>query len=167
MLNKEDWMNIQAQLKQGVYIKDIAHKIGVSPKTISRAVKRGGPPSGKRPKARRSKLDPFKPAVDKLLAQEVWNAVVIFRELQQQGYTGGSSILRDNIRPNDRCGKAGPPCVLRLPRASKCKAIGARSRILSPVLPLRCTLASTPWDFPGGFISGVPTARMPNTLTRA
>ena len=99
MLNKEDWMNIQAQLKQGVYIKDIAHKIGVSPKTISRAVKRGGPPSGKRPKARRSKLDPFKPAVDKLLAQEVWNAVVIFRELQQQGYTGGSSILRDNIRP--------------------------------------------------------------------
>jgi IS30 family transposase len=49
MLNKEDWMNIQAQLAKGVYQKDIAHQLGVHPKTISRAIKRGGPPSGKRP----------------------------------------------------------------------------------------------------------------------
>jgi transposase len=99
MLRKGDWMDIQAQILRGVYQKDIAADLGVHPKTVSRAVKRGGPPSGKRPKARRSKLDPFKPEADRLLAEGVWNAVVILRELRQKGYTGGSTILRDYICP--------------------------------------------------------------------
>ncbi len=49
MLNKEDWMDITTQRDKGVYIKDIAAELGVHPKTISRAIERGGPPSGKRP----------------------------------------------------------------------------------------------------------------------
>jgi transposase len=44
-------------------------------------------------------LDPFKPEADRLLAEGVWNAVVILRELRQKGYTGGSTILRDYICP--------------------------------------------------------------------
>jgi transposase len=99
MLRRGDWMDIQAQLSKGVYQKDIAASLGVHPKTIRRAIARGGPPSGKRPKARKSKLDPFKPAVDHLLAEGVWNAVVILREIQGKGYAGGISILRDHIRP--------------------------------------------------------------------
>src|SRR4030042_5874913 len=99
MLRKGDWMDIQAQILRGVYQKDIAADLGVHPKTVSRAVKRGGPPSGKRPKARRSKLDPFKPEADRLLAAGVWNAVVILRELRQKGSPGGSTILRDYICP--------------------------------------------------------------------
>jgi transposase len=99
MLRRGDWMDIQAQLSKGVYQKDIAVSLGVHPKTISRAVKRGAPPSGKRPKARKSKLDPFRAAVDQLLAEGVWNAVVILREIQEKGYAGGISILRDYIRP--------------------------------------------------------------------
>jgi transposase len=37
--------------------------------------------------------------VDQWLAEGVWNAVVIWRELQAKGYAGGVSILRDYIRP--------------------------------------------------------------------
>lgn len=99
MLRRGDWMDIQAQLSKGVYQKDIAVSLGVHPKTISRTVKRGGPPSGKRPNACKSKLDPFKPAVDQLLKEGVWNAVVILREIQEKEYLGGISILRDYIRP--------------------------------------------------------------------
>lgn len=99
MLNKEDWMKIQAQIQKGVYQKDIAHQLGVHPKTVGRAVKRGGAPSGRRPAARRSKLDAFKPLVDQLLQEKVWNAVVILREIQTRGYSGGITILRDYIRP--------------------------------------------------------------------
>ena len=69
------------------------------PRTITRALRRGGPPSGKRPLARKSKLDPFKPAVDELLKDGVWNAVVVFRKIQEKGYTGRSTILRDYIQP--------------------------------------------------------------------
>jgi transposase len=99
MLNKEDWMNIQAQVAKGVYQKDIAMQMGVHPKTISRALKRGGPPSGKRPRARRSKLDPFKPMIDQMLREDIWNAMVILREIQANGYTGKSTILHDYIQP--------------------------------------------------------------------
>jgi transposase len=44
-------------------------------------------------------LDSYRSVVDQLLAEDVWNAVVIWRELQSRGYTGGVSILRDYIRP--------------------------------------------------------------------
>jgi transposase len=99
MLKKEDWMYIKAQVERGVYQKDIARELGVHPKTISRALNRGGPPRGKRPEARGSKLDPFKPLVDELLGKHIWNGMVIFREIQLKGYTGGTTILRDYIKP--------------------------------------------------------------------
>ena len=73
MLRKEDFMVIQALAKRGVYLTDIAAELGVHPKTVSRALKRGGPPSPA-PKPRTSKLDPFKPTVDHLLAEGVWTS---------------------------------------------------------------------------------------------
>jgi transposase len=99
MLRKEDWMTIEAGIARGVYQKDLAQELGVHPKTISRALKRGGPPSGKRPGAKGSKLDPYKPLVDEMLRDGVWNSVVILRELQARGYLGASSILRAYIHP--------------------------------------------------------------------
>lgn len=98
MLSKEDFAVIKALKKRGVYNKDIAAELGVHPRTVSRALKRGGPPAGER-KKRGSKLDPFKPKVDKLLSENVWNAMVILREIQEDGYDGGITILRDYIRP--------------------------------------------------------------------
>jgi hypothetical protein len=45
--------------------------------------------------------------IDGLLAEEVWNAVVIWRELQARGYGGGVSILRDYLHPRrtGRCSR--------------------------------------------------------------
>ncbi len=98
MLKKEDFIVIKALSKRGVYQKDIAAELGVHPKTIRRALQRGDAPAPKRPH-RSSKLDPFKPLVDRLLADGVWNGVVILRELQAAGYTGSRTILRDYIAP--------------------------------------------------------------------
>ena len=99
MLRRRDWLMIQEQIRQGVYVKDVAAELGVHPRTVSRALKRGGSPPGQRPAARKSKLDRYKPVIDRLLAAGVWNAAVILRELQEQGYSGQASILRDYIRP--------------------------------------------------------------------
>jgi len=99
MLSKEDWMEIKAQIEQGVYQKDIAEALGVHPKTVSRALKRQRAPSGRRSGVRKSKLDPFKPAVDEFLRVGVWNTAVIFRELQARGYPGGRTILRQYVHP--------------------------------------------------------------------
>jgi transposase len=98
MLGKEDFMVIQALVKRGVYVCDIARQLGVHPKTVSRALARGGAPAPARAQ-RKSRLDPYRAHVDQLLAEGVWNAVVILREIQARGYTGKGSILRDYIRP--------------------------------------------------------------------
>ena len=98
MLSKEDLAVIKALKKRGVYNKDIAAELNVHPKTVSRALKRGGPPERKRQKTG-SKLDPYKAKVDKLLSENVWNAMVILREIEADGYDGKITILRDYIRP--------------------------------------------------------------------
>ncbi len=98
MLKKEDYAVIKALAQRGVYLKDIASELGVHPKTVRRALHRGSAPAPAR-LHRGSKLDPFKPLVDQLLHEGVWNGVVILRELQARGYTGSSTILRDYIAP--------------------------------------------------------------------
>lgn len=107
MLSKEDFMVIKTLHKRGVYLKDIANELGVHPKTVSRALARGDAPAPPRRK-RGSKLDPYKATIDQLLSENVWNAKVILREIQAQGYTGGYTILRQYIQPKRalRPGKA-------------------------------------------------------------
>ena len=98
MLKKEDFAVIKALAKRGVYLKDIATELGVHPKTVRRALQRGSAPVHQRPH-RPSKLDPYKPLVDRLLSEGVWNSVVILRELEQAGSQGSRTILREYIAP--------------------------------------------------------------------
>jgi len=98
MLRKEDYAVIQSLNERGVYLKDIAAELEVHPRTVTRALKRGGAPQSKR-KASGSKLDAYKAKVDELLGEGVWNAMVILREIQQLGYEGGITILRQYIQP--------------------------------------------------------------------
>jgi hypothetical protein len=96
MLKKEAYSVIKALAEHGVYQKDIAEKLRVHPKTVSRALKRGGAPERTR-KAKGSKLDPYKPTIDRLLSEGVWNAVVILREIQAEGYDGEISSLAGGL----------------------------------------------------------------------
>lgn len=62
------------------------------------ALKRSTAPKGSWPK-RPSPLDPHKPQIDQLLAEGVWNAVVLWREIPARGYAGSYSILTEYLRP--------------------------------------------------------------------
>ena len=88
MLTQEDYWMIQELHQQGVYRGDIAERLGVHRKTVGRALERGGPPSSKRRRERYAKLKPYMETVDKLLKAGVFNAVVIYREIQALGYDG-------------------------------------------------------------------------------
>jgi transposase len=98
MLRKEDFAVIEALNKGGVYLKDIATELEVHPRTVKRALQRGGAPKLER-KLRGSKLDPYKARVDELLEEGVWNSMVILREIQALGYAGSRTILREYIQP--------------------------------------------------------------------
>jgi hypothetical protein len=58
VLGLEDFVMIQVLVKRGVYLSDIAEQLGVHPKTVRRALDRGGPPARGR-RRRGSRLDPY------------------------------------------------------------------------------------------------------------
>ena len=99
MLTQEDYWMIQELHHQGVYRGDIAKRLGVHTRTVSRALKRDGPPSRTRRRERYAKLKPYMATVDKLLQAGVFNAVVIFRDIQAMGYDGKIRVLRAYIEP--------------------------------------------------------------------
>jgi transposase len=98
MIRKEDYTVIEFLHKRGVYVKDIAEELGVHPRTVSRALQRRSSPDGKR-KPVESKLEPYKPKIERMLSAGVWNAQVILREIQADGYSGGYTMLRQYIQP--------------------------------------------------------------------
>lgn len=89
---------IRELLEQGMSQRDIAARLGVHPRTVRRALARAQAPRGVWPK-RGSALDAFKPQIDGLLAAGVWNAVVVLREIQAQGYAGSYTSVKDYVRP--------------------------------------------------------------------
>jgi transposase len=107
MIGKEDYAVIKSLDQRGIYLKDIAAELGVHPRTVSRAIKRGSAPRRER-KERNSKLDRYKEQVDELLSKGVWNTMVILREIQADGYDGGTTILKEYVQPKRalRPGKA-------------------------------------------------------------
>ncbi len=49
-------------------------------------------------RTRPSKLDPFKPTIDKMVQSGIFNCVVIYERLQELGYTGGITIIKDYVK---------------------------------------------------------------------
>jgi IS30 family transposase len=65
MLSKEDYAVIKSLYQRGVYLKDIAAELEVHPRTVTRALQRGGAPQSER-KHKINKLDAYKTKVDEL-----------------------------------------------------------------------------------------------------
>ena len=91
-------MKIQVLHERGMYQKDIAEEMGLHPKTVSRALKRGSAPK-RIEKQVVGKLEPYKGMIDQLLTAGVWNGMVIWRKLQEAGYSGGYTMVRQYIAP--------------------------------------------------------------------
>ncbi|MEM9227561.1 MAG: IS21 family transposase [Verrucomicrobiota bacterium] len=66
---------------------------------MSRTFTRGGPPRKTRSSQKHRKLAPYMSQIDALLADNVWNAMVILREIQAQGYEGSYTVLREYVAP--------------------------------------------------------------------
>lgn len=101
MLTQETSVTIKVLHKQGMGIKAIARELGISKNTVRKYLKKQGEPTySSRPK-RPSKLDPFKPYLNKRIeaAAPDWiPATVLFNEIVEQGYTGKIRILCGYVR---------------------------------------------------------------------
>src|SRR5688500_1145756 len=99
MLIQEDAVEIDVLLKQGMGVREVARRCGVSRNTVRRVRDEGTDRRYQRDR-RDSKLDAFADYIRERLAAAApgWiPATVMLREIRAQGYAGSHSILRAHM----------------------------------------------------------------------
>ena len=102
MLTQEQGVEIRVLSRQGKSIRAIARELGISRVTVRRYLSQPDADQYKARQARPRKVDPFVPYLQARIeaAQPDWiPSSVLFREIQERGYTGGSSQLRAYLSP--------------------------------------------------------------------
>ncbi len=99
MVSVQEWAEIRALAAQGKSIKEIVRLTGRARNTIRAALRSPGPPAyGPRPK-RRSKLDPYRGEIERLLEDDPkLSGVRVLEEITALGYAGGKTILDELLR---------------------------------------------------------------------
>jgi len=99
MLRGREVNDINQLRQQGLSLNQISRLTGFDPKTIRKYLREPGVPHYGPRAPRPTKLGPFKPYIDQRLQLGVWNAVVLLKEIQERGYDGGYTPLKDYLRP--------------------------------------------------------------------
>ncbi len=114
MLTKEEWLFIHNLYSKGFSVSEISRRTGYARETVRKYLNRETAPEFQKRPTRPSKLDPYKPYILKKLNEGPYSAARLFREIQEMGFDGGTTIVKDFI------GKVRPkkvvPAVLRYDR---------------------------------------------------
>lgn len=88
--------------RQGLTITQISALTGHSRPTIRKYLAQAQTPRYGPREPRPTLLDPHRSFLEERLRAGVWNAVVLWRELKERGYTGGYTAVKDFVRPRRR-----------------------------------------------------------------
>lgn len=94
-------MEIHHLRQEGISIRKIAAIVGKSRNAIRRALRSATPPTGKRRRVQGVKLEPHAALIAQWLSDPVkrhWTAERIFSELQERGYDGGRTVVKNYVR---------------------------------------------------------------------
>jgi transposase len=94
----EAWFMIRELFAQGLNIKAISDKTGYDIKTVKKYLDLTTIPEPKQRAKKESKLDDFEEYIVKKLHEGPFTAVRLFREIQEKGFTGKCTIVRDFVR---------------------------------------------------------------------
>jgi transposase len=99
MLKVEEWAEIRRLYKvEGLSQRAIARRLGRDPRTVAKALASPTPPRYER-SPRDSILDPYKPKIHALLAEDSkLSAVRILELIEPEGYSGKISLVRNFVR---------------------------------------------------------------------
>ena len=86
---------IREKAREGKSAYAISKETGVAENTAKRYIDRPVTQHGLKGRVKGSKLDPYKPQIDTMLQQGIFNCVVLLERIQGAGYTGGITILKD------------------------------------------------------------------------
>jgi transposase len=99
MLRVEQRFMIKDLYRRGVTISEIARATGHDRKTVRAALNAPISATPQARQARGSKLDTFRPYLEKRMAEGVLNCNKLLAEIRAQGYQGGRSLLKSFVQP--------------------------------------------------------------------
>ena len=77
----------------------ISKETGLSKNTVKKYLNNPVKPHGLKGRKKESKLDPYKTKIQEMMSQGMFNCAAILERLQEQGYDGGITILKDYVHP--------------------------------------------------------------------
>ncbi|MBI0447300.1 IS21 family transposase [Deinococcus sp. DB0503] len=83
----------------GHTVSGIARQLDLSRNTVKKYLREPALPQPKPRPKKGSKLDPYVPYLKGRIEQGVLSAVVLFREVQERGYQGQYTVVKDFVRP--------------------------------------------------------------------
>jgi len=98
MLDVIDWLWIKNLHSHGFTYSQIYRKTGFDRKTIRKYINSTSEPEPKKRTKKESKLDSYRRYIDKRVREGNLPASSIFREIQEMGFTGKYTIVREYIR---------------------------------------------------------------------
>jgi transposase len=111
MLDLEEFLMLRDLFNQGLSISEIARRTGHSRGTIRKYLFTQVPPASKKRLKKPSKLDSYREYIISRLREYPFTSKRIYREIQEKGFTGKYTIVKDfvrEVRP-----KVGVPAVYR------------------------------------------------------
>jgi len=90
-------MIIRDEARKGKSAYQIAKENGISKNTVKKYLQNEGLPG--KTHRRSSLLDPFKPQINQMMADGLFNCAVILDSLWAEGYSGGKTIIKDYVQP--------------------------------------------------------------------
>jgi transposase len=111
MLDMEEFLVLRDLFNQGWSISEIAREMGHSRVTVRKYLHSQVPPKPEKRSKKPSKLDDYKEYIDQRLQDYPLTAARIYREIQEQGFAGKYTIVKDYVR--EVRPKVGVPAVYR------------------------------------------------------
>ena len=99
MVTLDEYLEILELARRGLSKTEIARRLGLDRKTVRKYLKKEGKPPVARIRQRGTLIDPFAEYLRMRVAQGCTNGMVLLREIREQGYQGGYTILKDFLRP--------------------------------------------------------------------
>ena len=89
---------IREKANSGQSSYSIGKELGISKNTAKKYADGHSDQHQLKGRKKPSKLDPFKAVIDKMIANGIFNCVVIYERLQELGYIGGITIIKDYVK---------------------------------------------------------------------
>lgn len=99
MLSQDQWSEIRLMAKTGKAIKQISRELGISKNTVRKILRSKERQEYCRQRKKPGVLDEYLPFLQGRAPEVNFNATTLFREIQQKGYLGGYTTVREAIKP--------------------------------------------------------------------